>query len=151
MAAAREIIHATAIALGGRAALIRGPSGSGKSDLALRCLALGPSPLWSDSIRLVADDQVVITCDGDGLVASPPSTIEGRLEARGIGIVAVPFVPHARVALVVDLARSGSIERMPGVADTVDLMGVSVPLIRLAPFEASAATKLVMRLSLCRL
>jgi serine kinase of HPr protein (carbohydrate metabolism regulator) len=148
---ARELIHATAIALGGKAALIRGPSGSGKSDLALRCLALAPNTLWADQVRLVSDDQVTVTRSGVELVASAPATIAGRLEIRGIGIVAVPFEQQARVGLVVDLVEPRAIERMPDPADTADILGVSVALMRLAPWETSAAVKLITRLWLCPL
>lgn len=150
MDAAHELVHATAIALDGRAALIRGPSGSGKSDLALRCLALGPALNWTRPARLISDDQVSLTRTGDILIAAPPPTIEGQLEVRGIGIISVPFEPQARVELVVDLVDSGQVERMPGEKDAICLLGVSLPLMRLAPFEASAAIKLVTRLSLCR-
>ena len=74
-----ETVHASTVASDGRAVLISGPSGSGKSDLALRLLDRG--------FTLVSDDQTIVRRDGDRLVASAPPTIKGKLEIRGIGIV----------------------------------------------------------------
>ena len=95
MREARELIHGTCVALGPHAALIRGRSGSGKSDLALRFLALPPEhglePL------LVADDQVWVERQKDGsLVASAPSNLAGKIEVRGLGILEVPHRGEAR-------------------------------------------------------
>jgi len=74
-----ETLHASTVALDGRAVLISGPSGSGKSDLALRLLDRG--------FILVSDDQTIVRKDGGHLVAGAPPTIAGKLEVRGIGIV----------------------------------------------------------------
>ena len=74
-----ETVHASTVALDGRAVVIMGPSGSGKSDLALRLLDRG--------FTLVSDDQTVVKKNGDRLVASAPPTIAGKLEIRGIGVV----------------------------------------------------------------
>src|SRR5207237_6122820 len=74
-----ETVHASTVALDGRAVLITGPSGSGKSDLALRLLDRG--------FTLVSDDQTIVRKDGDRLLASAPPTIAGKLEIRGIGII----------------------------------------------------------------
>ncbi len=98
-----ELFHGTAVALGAEAALIRGASGSGKSDLALRCISMAPSALIPAQARLVADDQVLIERNDSGLVATCPAQIRGKIEVRGIGIVAVEAVPAARLVLVVDL------------------------------------------------
>ena len=76
-------VHATCVALRAgrswRGVLLRGPSGAGKSDLALRLVEGGG--------RLVADDQTALVPQGSGLVASPPGTLAGLLEVRGVGIV----------------------------------------------------------------
>jgi HPr kinase/phosphorylase len=96
--------HASCVAVDGRAVLILGASGSGKSGLALQLIALGAS--------LVADDQTDIT-DRDGWpVATAPAALRGRIEARGVGILAADPVQAARVVLVVDLDRAER-ERLP--------------------------------------
>lgn len=123
-------IHATAVAIRGRGVLFVGPSGSGKSDLALRLIDRGAT--------LVADDRVVLTRDGDRVLASSPATIAGLIEVRGVGIVAVPHAAGVPVALVVDLAAPPA--RLPDPA-TRDVAGLAVPVVALAAFEASAALK----------
>ena len=102
---APELVHGTCVALGRTAALLRGPSGSGKSDLALRFLFLarrGPAAL--EAPILVADDQVWLVRNGGRLLARPPDTIRGKMEVRGVGIVEVKSLMEADLALVVDLA-----------------------------------------------
>ena len=127
-------IHATAVSIGAegrwRAVLLIGASGSGKSDLALRLIDRGAT--------LVADDRVVLTRDGDRVLASPPATIAGLVEVRGVGIVALPHVAGVPVALAVDLGAVP--DRLPDPA-TRDVAGVAVPVVALAAFEASAAVK----------
>ncbi len=142
-----ELVHATAIAVGGRAAVIRGAPGAGKSDLALRCLALAPSPLIALPAVLVADDQVRLERSGGALLARAPDSIRGKLEVRGLGIVTVPCTPSATVSLIVDLARPETVERMPGLEMRTLLLGVELPLLRLAPFEPSAPAKLLVALA----
>lgn len=146
-AAATEIVvHGTAIALGGRAALLRGASGSGKSDLALRALAAPASSLVESSFGLVADDQVVIRATEDGLTVSPPDRLQGLIEVRGLGIVTVSHVSKARLSLLVDLVGPHQVERLPDPWPTDVLLGVSLPVLRLAPFEVSAPLKLALAL-----
>ena len=148
MSGAPEVVHATCVALGRRAALLRGPSGSGKSDLALRFLFLarrGPAAL--EPPALVADDQVVLRRDGDRVLASAVSTIAGQMEVRGIGIVGAKAVAEAEVCLVVDLVEPGAMERMPARDVKARVAGVDLPLLRLAPFEASAPIKLALALA----
>jgi HPr kinase/phosphorylase len=142
----RELVHGTCVALGTRAALLRGPSGAGKSDLALRFLALtgegGDRPL------LVADDQVVLTPNGNGaLVASAPSSIAGKIEVRGLGIIEVPASAEARLTLVCDLVGTKEVPRMPSHPwERTMIAGIPVTLIKLDPFEASAPVKLKLAL-----
>lgn len=144
-----EQIHATAIALDGRAALILGPPGAGKSDLALRCLLQGA---WIDGrhvlASLIADDQVIVDRSGGGLVARAPEAIQGRMEVRGLGVVDMPSVPAAEIGLAVELAEApASIERLPDPPLTWTVVGMAVPLLRVAPFETSAHLKVLLALA----
>jgi HPr kinase/phosphorylase len=130
-------IHGTAIALSGEGVLLRGPSGSGKSDLALRLIDQGA--------RLIADDQTELRDIGGAVRLSAPGTIAGQMEVRGIGIVTVPYQSSAPLRLVVDLKPAETIERMPELA-TIRFFAYDLPLIALAPFEASAPAKLRLAL-----
>jgi serine kinase of HPr protein (carbohydrate metabolism regulator) len=145
---APEVVHGTCVALGRRAALLRGPPGSGKSDLALRFLFLsrrGRAAL--EAPILVADDQVRLVNDGSRLLASPLESIRGRIEVRGIGIVPVKSISEAELVLVVDLVEMAATERLPGWDDKARLNGIDLPLLRLAPFENSAPIKLALALA----
>jgi HPr kinase/phosphorylase len=127
-----EQVHATTIDLNGDGVMLRGPSASGKSDLGLRLIDAGG--------RLVADDRTELTLFGGAVRASAPKEIAGRMEVRGIGIMEVPTVPETRLALVVELVGAEDVERLPE-PETADVLGVALPLVRLAPFEASAPAK----------
>lgn len=113
------ILHATCVDLDGAAVLITGPSGSGKSALALGLIGLGAV--------LVADDRTVLTRQQDKLIASPPATIAGLIEARGVGILPVAHVAHAPVRLVVDLAQV-EVARLPH-AHSVTLLDIVLPCL----------------------
>ena len=132
-----EQVHATTIDLNGDGVMLRGPSASGKSDLGLRLIDAGG--------RLVADDRTELTLSGGAVRASAPKQTAGRMEVRGIGIMEVPTVPETRLALVVDLVGAEDVERLPE-PETADVLGVALPLVRLAPFEASAPAKVRMAL-----
>lgn len=127
-----HLVHATSVEIGGHAVLIRGPSGSGKSDLALRLIDGGAT--------LVADDQSAVSHDGGRLFVSAPEAIAGLLEVRGLGIVRLSHRGRAPLALVVDLVAAKDVERLPE-PSAAQLMGVMVPRVALAPFEASAPAK----------
>ncbi|MEM7398073.1 MAG: HPr kinase/phosphatase C-terminal domain-containing protein [Pseudomonadota bacterium] len=136
-----EIVHGTCVALGPCAALLRGKSGSGKSDLALRFLALPPSE--DGGLSLVADDQVCLRMDEEGLIAGPPENLAGLMEVRGLGIQSFPFVDSARLVLVCDLVAALDVPRMPPDPwACATIAGTTLPVIKLAPFEASAPLKL---------
>ncbi len=131
------LVHATAVAIDGRGVLLRGPSGSGKSDLGLRLIDAGA--------RLVADDQSELWRRRDTLLVCAPAAIRGLIEVRGIGILRLDALSDAPVALVVDLLAPEQIERLPTpCSETVH--GVVVPRIAVAPFEASAAAKIRLAL-----
>jgi HPr kinase/phosphorylase len=143
-----ELVHGTCVALGRTAALLRGPSGSGKSDLALRFLFLarrGPAAL--EPPILVADDQVLLSRHNGRLIAEPPAPTRGKIEVRGIGIVEVKYLPEADLALIVDLVQAHEIERLPAADGTAYLLGAHVPSIQLFPWEASAPIKLAIALA----
>ncbi|CAN1722692.1 HPr kinase/phosphorylase [Hyphomicrobium sp. 1Nfss2.1] len=146
MGDATDTLHGTAVALGAAAALILGPSGSGKSDLALRCLALAPTPLLPQPPVLIADDRVFIERAGDRLRVKAPASIIGQIEVRGLGIIAVPHRLAADLVLAVELVPPETVERLPDPAPMWHFQGVSIPLLRLAPFEASAPVKLMLAL-----
>lgn len=112
--------HATTVALGDRGALILGPSGSGKSGLALQLMALGA--------RLVADDRTILTVVAGGLIATCPPALRGRIEARGIGILNAEPVESAAITLAINLGESGA-ERLPPQRSIV-IEGVTIPLVR---------------------
>jgi serine kinase of HPr protein (carbohydrate metabolism regulator) len=131
-----ETLHASTVALDGRAVLISGPSGSGKSDLALRLLDRGFS--------LVSDDQTIVKKDGSSLLASAPPTIAGKLEVRGIGIVEVERTENMPVALIVEL--TSDIERLPDDSRERPILGVRVPLITIDAMTASAPSKVALAL-----
>jgi len=144
----RELVHGTCVALGRRGALLRGGPGSGKSDLALRFLALPGDGEFKP--LLVADDQVFVEATGKGqLLASPPKTIAGKIEIRGLGIVAVPYLSEAELVLICDLVNDEDVPRMPVEPwERTEIAGRLVPALKLAPFELSAPLKLRMALLL---
>ena len=151
MSGASERVHATAIAVGRRGALIRGPSGSGKSDLALRCLGLAPSVLLREPVQLIADDQVVLQRTDAGILATCPAPLRGRLEVRGLGILDLEARSDAGIVLIVDLLRDEPINRLPDPWPKAELLGLEIALLRLHPFAASAPEKLVAALAMAPL
>jgi len=131
------LVHATAIAIDGRAVLLRGPSGAGKSDLALRLIDGGA--------RLVADDQAELRRAGERVLVRAPAAIAGLIEVRGVGILRVDALAEAALAMCVDLGLSAEVERLPETR-CEDVLGLAVPSITLSAFEASAAAKLRLAL-----
>ncbi|WP_102224078.1 HPr kinase/phosphorylase [Acidimangrovimonas sediminis] len=112
------MIHASCVALEGRGVLILGPSGAGKSALALQLMALGA--------RLVADDRTSLMPRGGRLIARAPAAIFGRIEARGIGILAADALDEAEIALAVDLGATETSRLPPERVFTAQ--GCAVPL-----------------------
>lgn len=145
------LVHGTAVALDGKAVLIRGPSGSGKSDLALRCIATAPFAHIRKRVELVADDQARLVLVSGVIEISPPPVIAGKMEVRGLGIVSLPYLASASLALITDLVTAADVPRYPLEETSENYLGIEVPVIRLFPFEASAAAKLILALEAVRL
>jgi serine kinase of HPr protein (carbohydrate metabolism regulator) len=131
-----ETLHASCVAIGDRAVLIEGRSGSGKSDLALRLIDRGGV--------LVSDDYTVLVRERDTLIAQAPTTIAGRIEVRGIGIVEMPHAERAPVALIVTLVDQ--VERFPEDRAPRRIAGVALPEIALVASELSAPIKVELAL-----
>ena len=131
-----ETLHASTVALDGRAVLICGPSGAGKSDLALRLLDRG--------FVLVSDDQTIVRKDKGRVLAAAPPAIQGKLEIRGIGIVEMETVNDVPVALVVEL--SSDVQRMPDDSRDRLLLDVRIPLVTIDARTASAPSKVAVAL-----
>ena len=144
MATETKLVHATCIALSSKAVLLRGASATGKSDLALRCLYLN---IPDEEYKLVSDDQVKLERVENQLVASAPSSIFGKIEVRGIGIIETNAIPAAFLHLIVELVPAEEVPRMPEeLLPAASLLGLKLPCIRLNPFESSAPLKLHLAL-----
>ncbi|MAI49733.1 MAG: hypothetical protein CMM16_04090 [Rhodospirillaceae bacterium] len=128
-----DTIHATCVAFEDIGVLLRGPPGSGKSDLGLRLIEAGA--------RLVADDRVCVAAEEGALQASPPDEIAGFMELRGIGLAQLPNISRVPIFLVVDLALSGMPERLP-LKSWWECFGIRVRRVEIAPFEQTAVTKI---------
>lgn len=112
-------LHATCVAVEGRGVLITGPSGSGKSSLALALMAHGA--------RLVADDQVTLSLRDGALWATCPPAIRGMIEARGLGLLAAETVDRAEVTVAVDMGQTEGV-RLPPLRN-VTYLGRTVALV----------------------
>jgi serine kinase of HPr protein (carbohydrate metabolism regulator) len=128
---ADELIHASCVAIGGRAVLLAGRPGAGKSDLALRLIDRGAA--------LVSDDYTELRRSGGRLLARAPETIAGKIELRGVGIVELAPAADVPVCLHADLDRTP--DRLPE-AGFARLAGEDIPSVAVAGLEASAPLKL---------
>ena len=126
-----ETVHTSCVAIGGRAVLLAGRSGRGKSDLALRLIDRGA--------RLVSDDYTLVRRSGERLLASAPDTIRGKIEVRGVGILEFPAERDVPVALIVDLDLDPT--RLPAVPERRSVAGIAIPVVALSALEASAPIK----------
>lgn len=127
------LMHGSAVALNSAGLLITGQAGAGKSSLALELMALGAS--------LVADDQVVLTRKPEGLLMSAPTTLEGKIEARGIGILKCDATP-AWLRIVVDMDHAET-RRLPELLE-IAISGERVRLIRRVETPAFASMLYVL-------
>jgi serine kinase of HPr protein (carbohydrate metabolism regulator) len=136
MAARSTTIHASAVLVGARAVLIRGPSATGKSRLALELIeaARAGALLFA---RLVGDDRVHLETAGGRLLTRPAGALAGLIEVRGVGLLRVAHEPSAIVGLVVDLAAADAARLPePGKRKT-DIDGIVLPRLAVAPGEAA--------------
>jgi serine kinase of HPr protein (carbohydrate metabolism regulator) len=118
-------IHASAVLVGARAVLIRGPSGSGKSQFALALLDAGASGRLPFA-RLVTDDRALLEAANGRLLVRPPAPLAGLVEVRGVGLRRLPYEPVAAVGWVVDLAAEDT-ARMPEPPARIEIAGISLP------------------------
>jgi hypothetical protein len=130
-------VHAGCVAIGGRGVLIAGASGAGKSDLAMRLIDRGAA--------LVADDYVSLRAEAGQVIASAPAAIAGLIELRGVGLLTLPYLAQAPVALVVDIDLAAG--RLPE-PHLRDYCGIALPAIGLNALEPSAPIKVEAALSM---
>ncbi|HLN09714.1 MAG TPA: serine kinase [Xanthobacteraceae bacterium] len=136
MAAGSTTIHASAVLVGTRAVLIRGPSASGKSRLALELIEaerIG-AVLFA---RLVADDRVHLETAGGRLLARPAAALAGLIEVRGVGLMRVAYEPSAVVGFVVDLAAADAVRLPEPDKRAADIDGILLPRLAVAPDTAA--------------
>lgn len=126
------LLHASCVNLKDGAVILRGASGAGKSDLALR--------LVDDGADLVADDQVALEQRDGRLMARAPQSLAGLIEIRGLGILRLPHATEVPVALIVDLDPNAAPERLPE-RSVETLLAITLPHITLDPFQASAPAR----------
>lgn len=140
----QQLVHATCVSVGGIGFLILGPSGSSKSDLALRLIDQPGRGLngTDKTAQLVSDDQVVVRREGGGLIATPPDRIAGLLEVRGLGIMPVPHLAESRLSAAIRLVPQDEIERLPDPGTAFfKLLGIDLPMIEIDPKLPSAPAR----------
>jgi HPr kinase/phosphorylase len=126
------------VLIGSRAALIRGPAGSGKSRLVWGLIDAAATGRLRFA-RLVADDRVELTASHGRLLVRAPAALAGLVEVRGLGVRRVAFEPIAVAGLVIDLAAADS-ERIPAAsAQIAEINGISLPRLPVAA-DADALT-----------
>jgi len=128
---ASPTIHASAVLVGARAVLIQGPSGSGKSRLALALIQAQASGLVPFA-RLVADDRTHAEARHGRLLVRPADALAGLVEVRGLGIRKLQFEPVAVAGLVVELGQSG-LDRLPAPTEHTVIAGITLPTLRIPP------------------
>lgn len=133
-----ELVHqASAVAIDGRALILEGEPGVGKSSLALALIDRGAA--------LIGDDGVTLAREGERLIASPAPNIEGLLEVRGVGLIRVPSVARVPVCLILALGEEG--ERLPDALPMRDILGVAVPVLPFIPGAIAPAQRAQMALA----
>lgn len=125
-------LHASAVKVGARAVLIRGPSGSGKSRLAFDLILAGRAGVVA-AAELIGDDRVLLAAEQDRLTVRPVPELAGLIEVRGLGVRRCAFATEGEVAVVVDLAACDAARLPPPEAVRVVLQNVALPRIAVAP------------------
>ena len=131
-------VHGTAVKINNKGVLLRGKSGSGKSDLALILIERGGI--------LISDDQVLLTETDGMLVMCPPTSLAGLLEVRGVGIVQMPYEGGVNLDLIVDLRSRTDIERLPE-KQVEEYHSIQIPKIILHAFDQSTPIKIELMLA----
>ncbi len=148
MAADPATVHASAVLVGPRAVLIRGPSASGKSRLALELLEASRTGALRFA-RLVADDRVYLEAVGGRLLARPPDALAGLIEVRGVGLLRIMHEACAVIGLVVDFAALDA-ERLPKADQrTTEISGIQLPRLPVAKDAAALPAVLAVLTSGC--
>ena len=124
------ILHGTALQIGDSGVLLRGASGSGKSDLAFRLIE-------EQDAGLISDDQVRID---DDLFLHGIETIRGLLEVRGLGLLRYPAADPVKLQIIIDLVAREDVPRLPA-WETADIAGAQVPRLKLHAFDPSTPLK----------
>jgi serine kinase of HPr protein (carbohydrate metabolism regulator) len=133
-------IHATLVNFNGVGILLKGKSGSGKSDLALRMII-------EKGAKLVADDRVILSMENNVLYGEAPNNIAGKLEVRGIGIQDFDYIKKSKIDLCLELSASrDEIERLP-YDDFINFLGISITKIKIYPFDCSTICKIIVKTS----
>ena len=130
----RLLLHGTAVTVGLRGLLILGPSGSGKSGLALEMIALGAN--------LVCDDRVWLNKIGKGFQLEAPEKMKGRIEARGLGLLALKYKTPVSLSYCLDLSLENKV-RLPHVSEKTKL-GLKVLILPGKPIVPKAAALMVL-------
>ncbi|MGC4024955.1 MAG: HPr kinase/phosphatase C-terminal domain-containing protein [Mesorhizobium sp.] len=134
-------LHGTAVILGDRGVFIQGKSGSGKTELALELLARVRS--YGQFVRLVADDQLLVSSAGGKLLMTAPQTITGLVEVRGLGLRSIASQGKAVIDLVVTLLGPKQAERMPE-PSLFTIQSISLPELKLAAHNVHDAASVVL-------
>ena len=132
-------VHGTCIEIQGKAILISGSPGMGKSSLALQLIDRGA--------LLVADDQTLVRLEGECLIALPPPVLRGLMEVRGVGICSFPYQEKSPLVLCVDICEEDELERLPK-PTFVEYYNIEVPLLKLIRDDPLGAIKIELKISL---
>ncbi len=130
-------IHGTSVAIQDSGIIILGPSGSGKSDLALRLIDSGAT--------LVSDDRTICLKKNNEIFMFSHPDISGLIEVRGMGLIRVPYVENIKLKMVINLTNKNK-ERLPEKKKFKKILGISLPLFELSAFEISANAKIKLKL-----
>ncbi|MEH6402879.1 MAG: HPr kinase/phosphatase C-terminal domain-containing protein [Sneathiella sp.] len=132
-------VHASVVAINGQGVMLRGPSGAGKSDLSLR--------LIDEGAELVSDDYVELYPQESHIIVKAPSSIQGLMEVRGLGLVKLPFRHKAPLSIVFDLVAQKNIDRLPARDAFFFADGIGIPLLRIEGLAPSSPAKVRLALT----